>query len=77
MSKTLTLSQIEKELKKLEYLSQTERGLVMEELKGQADFGGITSLELLAVIRKLRSELRISEVDEEDLKNLAASMDAE
>ena len=75
MPKTLTLTEVEEELKKIEYISDEERATIMEALQEHTDLSGITAEELLDVIRKLRDEHKISDVDEKYLKALAESLE--
>ena len=70
----LSLTQIEEELKKIEYISSKERVHILEELEKHIDFGGVDQQEFLEAIADLRAEFKISEVDEKYLKQIVEDM---
>lgn len=68
--KQCSLTQIKKELLKINSLTNKERNIILNELKRFKGGGGISFSELQEVIWKLRDEYKISQVDEKYLKKL-------
>ena len=59
--------QIKDALISIRSLDHHERSLVFENLKQELDGGGVTAAELKEVVRKLRQDKKISEVDRKNL----------
>lgn len=74
MSNVITMLQIEEELKKIESITVEERSNVLDKLNDHIDYGGISYDELERVIRELRQEYKISEVDEKYLNNILVDL---
>ncbi len=70
MLKQFNLYQIRGKLLKINFFSQTERKIIYNRLKKYSKGGGISYSELLKVIRGLRKEYKISEVDEKYLRKI-------
>lgn len=59
--------QIHEALISVRSLDHRERSLVFENLKQELDDGGVTAAELKEVVRKLRQDKKISEIDRKNL----------
>ncbi|MDD4289672.1 MAG: hypothetical protein PHH83_00140 [Patescibacteria group bacterium] len=62
--------EIEKEIKKIEYLDFKQRGIILSEIKKYLIDDKLTYEEFKRVIHDLREEFKISEIDEKYLNQL-------
>ena len=65
-----TQEEIKKALFKIQTLDYQQRPIVFEALRKELDDGGVTTEELKRVVRELRRQAIISEIDKENLLQL-------
>jgi signal recognition particle GTPase len=70
-----TKEEIRKALLKIKSLDYKERPEVFEALAKELDYGGVNREEVEEVIRQLRKEYKISEVDAKNLRQLLNDSD--